>query len=179
MLEQTKTGLIVVDVQGKLARMMHDSEQLIGNIVRLIEGCKALDLPIIQLEQIPDKLGATVDEVQAVLATGQAIHKTAFSGCGEPAFLQAVAATQRTQWLVCGIETHICVYQTALQLMQAGHHVELVSDCVGSRTPANKELALAKLVRHGVELSSIEMCLYELMQDCRHPAFRAILPLVK
>lgn len=82
-------------------------------------------------------------------------------------------------WLVCGIEAHICVYQTALSLRQSGYRVELVTDCVSSRAAANKALALAKLTANGVALTGLEMCLYEMVEDCRAPEFKDILTLIK
>ncbi|RNF53055.1 hydrolase [Marinomonas hwangdonensis] len=179
MLTKEKTGLIVVDVQGKLATIVDDSERYITNLVKLVKAAKLLELPILWLEQNPEKLGKTVPELTDALASISPITKYTFSGCGEPAFVEAVKKAKVNTWLVSGIETHICVYQTSLELLNMGYMVELVSDCVSSRTVSNKELALAKLARKGAEVTSLEMCLFELIRDCRSDQFKEALSLIK
>ncbi len=183
MLMIENTGLIIVDIQGKLARLVHESDALIANSLKLIQGAQALELPIILLEQNPDKLGATVDELNAELNLGpmstDAITKFSFNGCESSEFLQAVKVTNVDTWLVCGIETHICVYQTARGLLELGYNVELVSDCVSSRSLQNKQLGIKRLQSLGAEITGLEMCLYELVKDCRSPNFRQVLELIR
>ncbi|EGR3133839.1 hydrolase [Vibrio parahaemolyticus] len=180
MLSKGNTGLIVVDVQGKLATLMHESDALIENITKLVKGAKALDLPILWLEQNPERLGPTAELIREVLeSTHLPITKYTFDGCKEATFKVAVENAKVDTWLVCGIESHICVYQTAVSLRQSGYRVELVTDCVSSRTAANKALALAKLTANGVVLTGLEMCLYEMVEDCRAPEFKEILALIK
>lgn len=117
MLNKNNTGLIVVDVQGKLARIVNDSDLLIENCAKLIKGAQILGLPIVWLEQNPDKLGATVEELSILLPEQKAITKFTFDGCTEPEVMQAIHQADIETWLVCGIETHICVYQTAMSLI--------------------------------------------------------------
>ncbi|MBU2022804.1 MAG: hydrolase [Gammaproteobacteria bacterium] len=179
MLRKDKTGLVVIDVQGKLATIVHDSEAFIANLVKLVKAAKLLGLPILWLEQNPEKLGATVPELREVVDMVEPIAKYSFSACGEPAFVDAVKKAKVNTWLVSGIEAHICVYQTALGLLDLGYEVELVSDCVSSRAIENKEMALAKLARKGAEVTSLEMCLFELIGDCRADEFRSALSLIK
>ncbi|ELE6570435.1 isochorismatase family protein [Vibrio parahaemolyticus] len=180
MLSKGNTGLIVVDVQGKLATLMHESDALIENITKLVKGAKALDLPILWLEQNPERLGPTAEPIREVLeSTHLPITKYTFDGCKEATFKVAVENAKVDTCLVCGIESHICVYQTAVSLRQSGYRVELVTDCVSSRTAANKALALAKLTANGVVLTGLEMCLYEMVEDCRAPEFKEILALIK
>ncbi|EPF7753793.1 hydrolase [Vibrio parahaemolyticus] len=180
MLSKGNTGLIVVDVQGKLATLMHESNALIENITKLVKGAKALDLPILWLEQNPERLGPTAEPIREVLeSTHLPITKYTFDGCKEATFKVAVENAKVDTWLVCGIESHICVYQTAVSLRQSGYRVELVTDCVSSRTAVNKALALAKLTANGVVLTGLEMCLYEMVEDCRAPEFKEILALIK
>ena len=195
MLTKEKTGLIVVDIQGKLARLVHDSSTLIPNCEKLIKGVQSLGLPILWLEQNPDKIGSTVEELASILANranrlskdhsqdaehaSSPITKFSFDACANSQFLAAIKASKVDTWLVCGIETHICVYQTASSLKAMGFNVQLVSDCVSSRTLANKELGITKLVNQGVELTGLEMCLFELVQDCRNDEFKEILNLIK
>lgn len=179
MLRKDKTGLVVIDVQGKLATIVHDSEAFIANLVKLVKAAKLLGMPILWLEQNPEKLGATVPELREVLDMVEPIAKYSFSACGEPVFVEAIKKAKMNTWLITGIEAHICVYQTALGLLDLGYDVELVSDCVSSRTIENKDMALAKLARKGAEVTSLEMCLFELIGDCRADEFRAALSLIK
>jgi nicotinamidase-related amidase len=179
MLEREKTGLVLVDVQGKLARIVEDSQALIDNIGKLVRACHALEIPVIWLEQIPEKLGATVPELATILFGNSPIAKSCFGGCGSANFLKAIQSSGRTQWLVCGIEAHVCVYQTVSGLIQLGYGVEVVADCVSSRTAANKALALAKMEKRGAGLTCLEMCLYEMMADAAMPKFRTVLDIIK
>lgn len=187
MLKKEKTGLIVVDIQGKLASLVHESAALILNCEKLIKGAKALELPILWLEQNPERIGSTVDELSSLLSTNSSsapseqkpIHKFTFDACEEINFKERVQAENVDTWIICGIEAHICVYQTALSLNEMGFTVQLVSDCVSSRTLENKNLAIQKLVNDGIELTGLEMCLFELVKDCRAAEFKEILALIK
>ncbi|OIQ26460.1 hydrolase [uncultured Vibrio sp.] len=185
MLQRENTGLIVIDIQGKLAQLVHDSDAFIERCAKLIQGAQALDLPIIWVEQNPDKLGSTVDKLQSLLSVQSLvspqnpISKFSFSACDEASFIKSIQSSGVKQFLVCGIETHICVYQTAMGLNKRGLGAHIVSDCVSSRTLENKDLALQKLSRNGIEITGLEMCLYELVKDCRAEEFKAILQLIK
>ncbi|RZQ51662.1 hydrolase [Pseudoalteromonas phenolica] len=179
MLNRYNTGLVIVDIQGKLASLVHGSEAMISQTVKLVQAAKLLDLPMVFLEQLPEKLGSTIPELQAHLGDIPAIEKSTFDGCGSEEFLQAIDAASVDNWLVCGIEAHICVYQTAISLKEREFGVELVQDCVSSRTLENKELALTKLNQLGISLTSFEMCIYELIKDANDPVFKKVLPLVK
>lgn len=179
MLHAQNTGLIVVDIQGKLARLVHDSDTLISNCEKLIKGAQALNIPIIYLEQNTSKLGTTTPVLNALLSHSDPIEKFTFNACDEPNFIDAVKSTGIQSWLVCGIEAHICVYQTAVGLDALGFEVELVSDCVSSRTLANKQLSINRLTRQGIPITGLEMCLYELVKDCRAPVFKDVLSLIK
>lgn len=179
MLKKENTGLVVVDIQGKLAEIVDESDLLLANTLSLIEGVTAMSLPILWLEQNPDKLGRTTASLRHALAAHTPISKYTFDGCGCPEFVQAAKQAAVNQWLVCGLEAHVCVYQTSLGLINLGYQVELVADCVSSRTTANRDLAIAKLAAKGVGITSVEMCLYELVGDCRAPAFKSILKLIK
>lgn len=179
MLNRETTGLILVDIQGKLAQLVHNSSELIASCELMIKGAEVLGLPIVWLEQNPEKLGATVDSLRSLLQQQDPVSKYTFSACSEPAFMQAVEESGRDSWLVCGIETHICVYQTALGLKNRNYAVEVISDCVSSRNPAHKQLAITRLASHGIAATCVEMCLYEMLGDCRSDEFRKILKLVK
>ena len=179
MLMRQKTGLVVVDVQGKLARLVDESETLISNCGKLIQGAQVLDLPIISLEQNSEKLGATVDELNDLLSDAKPIPKFTFNACDEPKFVEAVQAKDVDTWLVCGIEAHICVYQTAMGLLELGYKVQVVGDSVSSRTALNKDLAIRRLMDAGIDITGLEMSLYELVKDCRAREFKLILSLIR
>ena len=179
MLSIERTGLIVVDVQGKLARLIHDSDTLISNCAKLIQGVKALKLPIILLEQNPEKLGGTVTELKTHFENVPAITKCTFNACDSAEFLHTANTMEIDTWLICGIETHICVYQTARGLLDSGFNVELVSDCVSSRTLSNMQLGINRAKACGAEVTGLEMCLYELVKDCQSPEFKQILSLIR
>ena len=179
MLARENTGLVVIDIQGKLASLVHDSDALIANCAKLIQGAQVLGLPIVWLEQNPDKLGATVEPLKQLLEGSAPISKFTFNGGGEPEFVKAIRQANVDSWLICGIEAHICVYQTALALAQRDYDVHLVTDCISSRLEQNKQLSVRKLLNKGIDITCLEMCLYELVKDCRSDEFRSILKLIK
>ena len=178
MLEKETTGLIVIDIQGKLARIVDDSEGMISQCEKLIQGCQGLGLPVLWLEQNPQRLGSTVEELRT-LQTQPVFEKFTFDGCKDAQFAQALAQSGIQHWLVCGIETHICVYQTVQSLIALGYQAHVVSDCVSSRSKESKALALNKMTQLGAKTTNVEMCLYEILQDCRAPEFKSILQLIK
>ena len=174
MLISTETLLVVVDVQGKLAEVMHDRDEMFGNINRLSGSARLLDVPAVITEQLPDKLGPTREELTDSLTDVAVISKSSFSCCGEAAFNQALESSDKKQVLLCGIETHICVLQTALDLLEHGFEVFVAADAVSSRNPENKQLALERMRQHGAEIITTESALFEWMRDAAHPAFREV-----
>ncbi len=179
MLDRNNTALILIDIQGKLASLMHDREHLYRQLRILIQGAQALNLPIVWLEQYPRGLGPTVPEVAELLPGQQPLSKTCFSACALPDFAAQLRQSRRRQLLLAGIETHICVYQTACDLLHRGFPVQVVTDAVSSRTLENKRIALERLKTAGAELTSVEMCLFEMLRDARDPVFKTIAGLVK
>lgn len=174
------TVLVLVDVQGRLAESMHDRDALYDNLQRLIKGMQALQVPIIWVEQIPEKMGATIPQVAALLTSEHPIRKTCFSCCGSEEFRNKLQALNRRQVVVAGIEAHVCIYQTAADLAKDGYAVEVVADAVSSRTLANKQIALQRIQGlAGAGVISVEMGLFELAKTAEHPAFRELLKIVK
>jgi len=171
--------LVVVDVQGKLARLMSDRESLFRNIRILIQGAGVLDIPILWCQQVPEALGPTVPEIAELLTGCQPIDKASFSCGGAEEFNIQLEALNRRQILLCGIETHVCIYQTAIDLMGRGLDVTVVADAVSSRTAENKQIALNRLAAEGTAVAGTEMVLFELLKTARHPQFRQIARLVK
>lgn len=179
MLRAEDTCFVLVDVQGKLASLMAGREELYANLGMLVRGMQILEVPIIWMEQIPDKMGPTIPEVADLLDGQTPIAKACFSCCGNETFRDALAATGRRGCILAGIEAHVCVYQTAMDLLRDGVEVEVVGNAVSSRTAANRDLALERLRAAGVPITSVEMVLFQLMQTAEHPRFRHILKLVK
>ena len=171
--------LLLVDVQGKLARLMHESAAMIRQQQILIEACRLLEIPIVWAEQLPDKLGPTVPELVEKLAGLQPITKSSFGCFGEPQIAHAICASGRTQILLCGIEAHVCVWQTAAALKRDDYQVHLACDAVSSRSVFNRDIAFRRMLGAGVVLSSVEMMLFELMQTAEHPRFREVTRLLK
>ena len=180
MLSSKQAVLVVVDVQGKLAQLMHEKEALFGNLVRLVKGAQVLGVPVIWMEQNPTKLGPTVPEVAVAMPAGLSpIPKMSFGCCGEPAFMGKLSALGRRQVLLCGIEAHICVYQTAVGLEERGYEVHVVADAVSSRKQSSRDLAISKLGQGWAQLTTVEMALFEMLGTAEGPAFKEIVRIVK
>ena len=171
--------LVVVDVQGKLARLMYDKEVLFKNIQILIKSAKILKIPILWCQQCPDALGPTIPEIAQLLTDSEPIDKSAFSCCGAEQFNIKLNESKRQQVLLCGIETHVCIYQTAADLLRKGFSVDVVADAVSSRTPENKQIAINRMAAEGINVSCTEMALFELLKTAEHPQFKQIAKLVK
>ena len=178
MLERAATALVVIDLQEKLLRAMHEREALVASCAKLARGMLALDVPIVWTEQNPEGLGPTVAEVASLLP-GEPVAKRSFSCCGEPAFVEAVARLGRRQMVLAGIESHVCVWQTAADLLAAGHEVHVCADAVSSRTPANRDIGLERARDAGAAVTSVEMALFELLRAAEGDAFKQILPIVR
>ncbi|QTD42550.1 hydrolase [Sporosarcina sp. Te-1] len=179
MLTREQTIFVLVDVQGKLSEIVHDSEVLLVNLSKLLQALKELGIPILWLEQYPEGLGPTNKRISAHLQDLEPIAKITFSGCKNEAFMSALEKTERKQVLMGGIETHICVYQTAVELAGKGYEVQVVEDAVSSRTLENKELGLRKMERLGVDRTSVETALYELLERADIPEFKELLRILK
>jgi nicotinamidase-related amidase len=171
--------LVIVDVQGKLAQLMFEKEKLIANLVRMVKGAQVLGIPILWNEQNPAGLGDTIPELTELLTTLQSQSKMTFSCCGNPTFMEELRRSGRGQVLLVGIEAHICVYQTAVELLEHGYEVHLVSDAVSSRTLENKHVGIERIRSHGGVITSTEMTLFELLRTADHSRFREISRLVK
>jgi nicotinamidase-related amidase len=179
MLDSQDCCLVVIDVQGKLAQLMHEKDSLFKNIVILIKGCGILDIPVIWTQQVPKALGQTIGQITELLTDLEPINKASFSCCGQKEFIETLNEKNRKQVLICGIETHICVYQTAIDLLDKDFQVHVVADAVSSRTPQNKHISLQKMQSLKVQITTTEMLLFELLKTAEHPKFRQIAKLVK
>lgn len=174
------TVLLLVDMQERLQPLIHDDARLRQRAAALAEGCRLLDVPIVVTEQYPKGLGRTVPELRgAVEAAGGALEKTSFSCPQDEGVRARLESLGRRTVLLAGVEAHICVMQTALDLHDAGWRVQVVENAVGSRAPENKAAGLARLRMSRVEPSTVEMALFELMGGSRHPRFKDVQALIK
>jgi nicotinamidase-related amidase len=179
MLEEKNCCLVIVDVQGKLAQLMHDKENLFSNIRILIQAVRILEIPILWCQQVPSALGPTVPEIAELLAGLEPINKLSFSCCGCEEFNSKLEESGRRHTILCGIEAHVCVYQTAVDLIERDYDVDVIADAVSSRTPENKQIGLDRLIGEGARISSTEMALFEILKSADHPQFKQIAKLIK
>lgn len=181
-LDRRNTVLVVIDVQEKLMPVIDAAEEVACNVERLVRGCHVLGIPALLTEQYVKGLGPTIGPVRRAFEETfgyRPIEKSCFSAHGCTAFTAQLDALERRQVLIAGVETHVCVYQTATDLRLAGYSVSLVGDAVSSRTPQNREIATRRLLMDGVKLTSTEMALFELTGVSGTDEFRAISRLVK
>ena len=179
MLDVDNVVMVVIDVQGKLAQSMYQKEKLFENTKKLIRGMQVLEVPVILTEQNPEGLGMTIPEIKELLPDTEPISKLSFSCLREKSFLGTLEKAGRRQVLLAGIEAHICVYQTAVDLKNRGYEVQVVVDAISSRAKENKEIAREKLRGAGIELTSVETALFELLRVAEGEKFKQILKIVK
>ncbi len=181
-LHRENTVLVIVDVQERMMPAMERRQEVETNIDRLIRGCHILGVPAVITEQYTKGLGPTVQSIRRALEqTGgyQPIGKSCFSAQGCADFEKELKRLERNQVLIAGVETHICVYQTSIDLLREEYDVTVIADAVSSRTAQNRSIALERLTSEGVKLSSTEMALFELLVRADSDEFRAISKLVK
>jgi isochorismate hydrolase len=171
--------LLILDMQTPLLNVMNAPERLLANCKILIEGVRTLGIPIFATEQYPDRFGATTDDVRSRWGEVVPAGKMVFSGCRCAELMRQIEATGRNTAIVCGVETHVCVNQTALDFMANGYTVHVPADAVDSRTDLNWRLGLEKMRDAGAVMTSTEMVLFELMEKAGTPEFKALLPLFR
>ena len=173
------TVLVLIDFQERLFPVMHDKDKLLKNVLKLVEGAKVLEIPIVMTEQYPKGLGPTLPGIKALLPDSNPVEKVCFNCCDEGAFCKSLEALKRRQVLIAGIEAHICVYQTAMALSRDGYEVQVVGDCVSSRDPENRLVSLFRMGAAGVSPTTVEMALFELLKVASGDKFKQISNIVK
>ncbi len=180
LLDKNKTALVVVDFQEAFRHPINDFAQIAARISIAVRGFQLLNLPVIVTEQYPKGLGRTAEEILFSLPPEfEFIEKTSFSSCGASGFLEKLRASGATQIALCGLEAHVCINQTAHDLLNENFEVHILTDCISSRFTQDKETAFRKMQASGVMQSSIEMALFELMRDAKHEQFKEIQNLIK
>jgi len=180
-IDADQCALVVIDIQEKLLPPIWQKEQLLRNSQMLIRLAKILKIPALVTTQYAKGLGTTVPEIASLLPESSPIDKLMFSCFGSDVFCSLLKRLpgQRTTVLLCGMETHICVMQTALAALREGYLVHVASDAVSSRTESNWRIGLERMRDAGAVLSSTEMMIYELLRSSGAPAFREMLPYLK
>jgi len=169
--------LVIIDAQQRLLPAIWENQRVQENLVRLAQFSRIVSLPVVL--SLQQKLGDTIEPLAQALPGAPAVSKLSFDCFGEETFVQHLESLGRGTLLIAGVEAHICVTQTALTGLDRGYRVQVVSDAVSSRDPRNLEVALRRLEAAGVELTSTEMLIYELLRRAGTPEFKQVLPLVK
>lgn len=171
--------LLIIDFQQSMRKVMPDWEQITANVKKLLQAAQILEVPILVTEQYIKGLGETHPQVLAEIQSPRVFRKEHFSACLEPDFLPTVRSFQRTRIVVAGLETHVCVLQTCLDLIHAGFRVHIAADAVASRLKANRVIALDLLRQAGAVVSSVETVIFQWACRANTAPFRRILPIIR
>ena len=172
--------LLIVDMQTRLLAAMPDGQGMLDNSAKLLAAAGLLNVPVLLTEQYPKGLGPTAEIIAGALSeTSQCFAKTAFSCYGSDGFKQALIASGRRQVVIVGLETHVCVLQTAFELFQQGFQVFVVEDAVCSRLEQHKTNALHRMRQIGISITCLESVLFEWLRDAKHADFKTISALVR
>jgi nicotinamidase-related amidase len=168
--------VLLVDFQARLMPAISGADAAVANALKIAEAARLLDIPVLATEQNPNGLGANLPAI--TVAASATLTKMHFDATREPAWA-AFAPKGLKQVVVAGCETHVCVLQTVMGLLAKGYQVRLVADAVGSRTVENRQVALHRAERHGAEIVTTEMVVFEWLKTCEHPKFKDVLKAVK
>lgn len=186
-MKKEDTLLVAIDFQEKLMPVMHEKEVLEETMIKLVKGCRVMDVPILVTQQYTKGLGATISSIDAALkeeiagkeGAYEPFDKTSFSAMGQVDFAKEIKKQNRKTILITGIESHICVQQTVIDLLELGYTVVVVGDCISSRRAMDKEYAQLRMVEAGAIFSSMEAVLFELCGGAKNPGFKEISAIIK
>ncbi len=179
LLTTSKTALLIIDIQERILPVINDYNSVVKNTIKLIQGFKVLGIPIFYTEQYPKGLGPTVKSIKDELQEAEAIQKLSFSCSGAGDFFETLKNKQLSQICICGIEAHVCVQQTVLDLLENGFQVNVAADATSSRKVKDYEIALTRMRHYGAEVTTVEAMLFELMNVCGTNIFKQISKIVK
>ncbi len=178
-LERKRSVLVVVDVQERFRGLIDGFDELLRNCSRLMRFCDRLDIPVLLSEQYPQGLGPTVPELRELARGAPPFEKTTFSCAADRRFNGWLQTLGRGQVILCGIETHVCVYQTAFDLLARDVQVAVAADAVSSRLASGRELGLARLRELGAQVMGAEMIMFEILREAGTDEFRAVAEILK
>lgn len=176
---QKETAAIVVDIQEKLFPHIHDGEKILQNCLKLIEGLQILSIPVIVTQQYTKGLGPTVQSVIQKFPEFRYIEKLSFSCFDEPAFTEQIKTSGKKYIILCGIESHVCVLQTCIDMLAAGLIPVIAEDCVSSRKLNDKLVAIERMRQEGARITTMESILFELVRRADAETFKSISKIVK
>jgi nicotinamidase-related amidase len=179
LLKTEKTCLLIIDIQKRILPVIKDYELVVENTLKLIKGFKAMGLPIYYTEQYPKGLGPTEEQIVNELDEIKPIEKMTFSCSGAGELFNIFNTKKHSQIVVCGIESHVCVQQTVLDLIENGFQVNLAADAVSSRKEKDYNIALDRMRAHGAEVTTTECILFELLNICGTDVFKQVSKIVK
>lgn len=178
-IDRNDSVLVVIDFQEKLMPAIKANDELEKAVVKLIKGCRVLNVPIIVTQQYTKGLGETLPSIKEALGEFEPVEKTYFSCCGEPTYMEALEKTGKKTVIIAGIEAHICVQQTVLDLLEKGYKVFIVHDCIGSRNNNDKKYAGRRMTDSGAIGTTYESVLFELCLHAKAEGFKEISGIVK
>jgi nicotinamidase-related amidase len=176
MLDTNNSILVIIDIQEKLVKAASNGEKTIINTSKISQAAQILSIPVIITEQYPKGLGATVESITG--SDAFIMEKSSFSAFKEPEFEQKIKSLNRKQVILCGIETHICVLQTAIDLYKNGYEVYVLKDCVSSRSEEEQNSGLELLKQYGIKVITVEIALFQWLKSSKHPQFKDIQKLI-
>jgi len=171
--------VIFVDIQEKFMGKIHNEAHLIKSVTTLAKATRIMNLPFVVTEQYPEGLGRTIEPVRQILDPYYPVEKTAFGCCGDVEFIETIKEIGRDHFIICGIETHVCVLQTVIGLLTFDTPVFVVADGVTSRFEKDSQLALRHMELNGAQVIPLETCLFELLYDAKNPYFKEVQALIK
>ena len=178
-LDRAQAQLLVVDMQQRMLPHIHQRDAITAATLKMIAAARAMEMPTVVTEQYPAGLGPTEPRVLEAVSAPPQISKTTFSVCGDPVGRQVLGATNRPQVLLVGVETHVCVQQTALDLLEMQMQPVLLADAVSSRRPSDRMIAVERMRDAGVVVTTVESAIFELIHEAGTELFKRILPIVK
>ncbi len=179
LMQAGRSALLIVDIQERLAPAIADQAMVIARTAMLIDAADALAIPVLASEQYPKGLGPTVSMLRTRLAADRVISKTFFSCARQPEFIGQVRHLGRKQLVVAGMEAHVCVLQTVLELVRQQYEVFAVADAIGSRAPESRALAIERMRAAGASIVTVEMVLFEWLERADRPEFRPLSVLIR
>lgn len=174
-----KAAGLIIDVQERLLPHMRKNDVILENCQKLIKGLQILNIPTLVTQQYTRGLGDTVEPIKTLMDNFSFIEKTSFSCCDEPTFAREIEKTGKKYVLIAGIEAHVCVLQTVLDLKTAGYIPVVIENCISSRKKKDKKIALNRFMAEGVLVSTYESILFELTRTAKAEEFKAISNLIK
>ncbi|HKJ81682.1 MAG TPA: hydrolase [Ignavibacteriaceae bacterium] len=178
-LNRNKTALLIIDIQQRILGVMQNPSTVVANTIKLIKGFKVLNSPIIYTEQYPKGLGQTFAEIKLELGDITPIQKMSFSCFGAENFFAELKQKDLKQIVVAGIEAHVCVQQTVLDLLANGFQVNIATNAVSSRNQVDYETAIDRMRAHGAEITTVESILFEMLNISGTEEFKAIAKIIK